>query len=92
LFRNNLGDVPVNSFKAYIGHTLGAAGIIESIFCFESMRKNVLIKTHGCDNPGTVEKVNVILQNQEKELNEVLKTASGFGGSNTAVLFRKNNE
>ncbi|MCD4682565.1 MAG: hypothetical protein K8R86_04710, partial [Bacteroidales bacterium] len=82
LARNNLSKIPVNSFKGFIGHTLGAAGIIESIFCFESMRKNKLIKTYGLDNTGTAEKINVITENKQQPVNKALKTASGFGGSN----------
>jgi len=87
--RNNLTQIPVNSFKGFIGHTLGAAGVIESIFCFESMRKNTLIKTYGLENPGTVENINVLIENRQKPVIKVLKTASGFGGSNAAILFKK---
>ena len=87
--RTGLNAVPVNSFKGYIGHTLGAAGIIESIFCFESMRRDLLIKTFGFENPGTVKEINVIDENKPAAVNRVLKTASGFGGSNAAILFEK---
>ena len=90
--RCNLNHVPVNSFKGYIGHTLGAAGVIESIFCFESMRKNLLVKTYGFDNPGTIEKINVVSQNISTKVQKVLKTASGFGGSNAVILFNKKDE
>jgi 3-oxoacyl-[acyl-carrier-protein] synthase-1 len=87
LDRNNLNNIPVNSFKGYIGHTLGATGLIESIFCFESMRKNMLVKTYGFENHGTVKKINVINETKTAQVNRVLKTASGFGGSNAAILF-----
>jgi 3-oxoacyl-[acyl-carrier-protein] synthase-1 len=90
--RCSLNHVPVNSYKGYIGHTLGAAGVIESIFCFESMRKKLLVKTYGFENPGTSEYLNVIGHNISKSVNVVLKTASGFGGSNALVLFNKHNE
>lgn len=87
--RINLNAVPVNSFKGYIGHTLGAAGLIESIFCFESMRKNMLIKSYGFENSGTVKEIKVINKTRSSQVNKVLKTASGFGGSNAAILFEK---
>lgn len=90
LERNSLNDIPVNSYKGYIGHTLGAAGLIESIFCFESMRNNMLIKSYGFENQGTVKKINVINITKSAQLNTVLKTASGFGGSNAAILFKMN--
>lgn len=87
--RTGLNNVPVNSYKGYIGHTLGAAGIIESIYSFETMRNNLLIGTAGYETPGTVEELNVIKQNTTVNVKHVLKTASGFGGSNAAILFRK---
>ncbi len=91
LARNNLAKTPVNSFKGFIGHTLGAAGIVESVFCFESMRQSILIKTYGLENTGTAEKINVITENKQQPVNKVLKIASGFGGSNAAILFKKTN-
>jgi len=87
--RCGLNPIPVNSYKGYIGHTLGAAGVIESIFCFETMRKNLLVKTFGFENPGTTEKLNVVDRNIARVTNRVLKTASGFGGSNAVILFEK---
>jgi 3-oxoacyl-[acyl-carrier-protein] synthase-1 len=90
--RCNLSHVPVNSYKGYIGHTLGAAGVIESIFCFETIRKNLLVKTYGFEELGTTESLNVIDRNISKPINNVLKTASGFGGSNAVVLFKKEDE
>lgn len=89
--RNGLNDIPVNSYKGYIGHTLGAAGVIESIFCFETMRNGKLIKTLGFENPGTVKKINIIKETKPAKVNRVLKTASGFGGSNAAILFEMKN-
>jgi len=90
--RCNLSHIPVNSYKGYIGHTLGAAGVIESILCFETMRKNLLVKTYGFEEPGTTENLNVIGRNVSKQINNVLKTASGFGGSNAVILFSKHDE
>ncbi|MEZ5198912.1 MAG: beta-ketoacyl synthase N-terminal-like domain-containing protein [Bacteroidales bacterium] len=87
--RAGLNAVPVNSYKGYIGLTLGAAGIIESVYSFETMRNNLLIKTAGYEIPGTIEKINVVAENTTANVNHVLKTASGFGGSNAAILFRK---
>jgi 3-oxoacyl-[acyl-carrier-protein] synthase-1 len=53
------------------------------------MRRDLLIKTFGFENPGTVKEINVIDENKPAAVNKVLKTASGFGGSNAAVLFEK---
>jgi len=80
-------EVPLNSLKGYIGHTLGAAGAIESIISIHSILKGKLIKTLGFQTPGVAEKINVISETRECELNNCLKVASGFGGCNAAVIF-----
>jgi len=89
-YRSKLNNVPVNSYKGYIGHTLGAAGIIETIYSLCSMNTNKLIKTYGFKDFGVAEPINIIARNENKELNRVLKTASGFGGCNVAMLIEKN--
>ncbi len=82
-------DIPLNSLKGYYGHTLGASGLLETIIGIESLHNNTLIASLGFDELGVSEPINVIQKTQEKELNIFLKTASGFGGSNTAALFKK---
>ncbi len=87
--RLGLQDVPTNSFKAYFGHTLGAAGIIEVIMSMISMEKNILFKSLGFSEEGTSQTINIIRENEAKQVNVVLKTASGFGGGNAALLLKK---
>lgn len=82
-----LQHVPVNSLKAYWGHTLGAAGIIECIAGIHSIKESVLIKTLGYTEHGVSEQINVIKENKNTEIKNFLKTASGFGGSNAAAYF-----
>lgn len=89
LDRHGMIDIPVNSHKGFWGHTLGAAGIIESIAAIHSMYNNILIPTVGYENLGVSKKLNVIKQIGEKELNCVMKIASGFGGINSASIFKK---
>jgi 3-oxoacyl-[acyl-carrier-protein] synthase I len=84
-----MGHVPVNSFKGYFGHTLGAAGIIESIAAIYSLKENVLFKTLGFKKSDVSDNVNVINKTEKVNLRNCLKTASGFGGCNAAVLFSK---
>jgi 3-oxoacyl-[acyl-carrier-protein] synthase-1 len=86
-----LNHVPVNSLKAYWGHTLGAAGIIESIAGIHSIKENCLIKSLGYSEHGVSEDINVIRDYKEQEIKNFLKTASGFGGSNAAVYFSELN-
>ena len=86
---SKLNEVPLNSFKGYWGHTLGAAGVIESAAAVHSLRNNLLLRSAGFDEPGVPEKINVIGENLHAELNTCLKTASGFGGCNAAMIFEK---
>lgn len=84
-----LEDKPVNSFKGYIGHTLGAAGIIESVLGIESLVGEVLFPSMGFENPGVSKELNVIRKIKPAPLKNCLKLASGFGGSNAAVIYQK---
>lgn len=87
--RAGLGNVPLNSFKGYVGHTLGAAGVIESAMCLQSMRKNTLFRSAGFEELGVSIGLNIINEHQRAEIRNCLKTGSGFGGSNAAVIFQK---
>ena len=92
LNRMHLGNVPVNSLKGYYGHTLGASGLLETIVGMHSLYNNTLYASYGFDELGVSKFINVIEKTTPKELHVFLKTASGFGGSNTAVLYKKVNQ
>lgn len=85
----HLEHVPMNSLKSYFGHTLGAAGIIESVVTLESMRNNTLIGTYNYSSPGTSKPIHIIDKTQIATLTNCLKTAAGFGGCNAAIAFSK---
>lgn len=85
--RAGLQDVPVNSYKGYWGHTLGATGIIDSLMGIYSVKNSVLFKTEGFSEPGTSNPLNVISSTIRKEVSSCLKIGSGFGGCNAAVIF-----
>ena len=82
-------SIPLNSLKGYYGHTLGASGLLETIIGIESLYHNTLIASMGFDELGVTYPINVIKKTIKKELNIFLKTASGFGGTNTAILLKK---
>jgi 3-oxoacyl-[acyl-carrier-protein] synthase I len=82
-------SVPVNSLKGYYGHTLGAAGLIESIISIQSLKENLVIPTRGFKNPGVTQPVNICSALYRSSLQNCLKTASGFGGCNAAMVFSK---
>ena len=86
--RLGLQKVPVHSLKAYWGHTLGAAGIIESIAQIESMRKQILLPTLGYKQHGVSEPINVTSNTEKASVQYALKLASGFSGVNSSVVFQ----
>ena len=85
----SLETVPVNSLKGFYGHTLGAAGLIESIISIESLKQNIVLPTKGFEELGVSKNINVCSNIIKKPLKNFLKTASGFGGCNAAVIFSK---
>lgn len=87
--RLGLNNVPMNSLKGYFGHTLGASGLLETIVGMHSLHRNLLFASAGFDTLGVSKPLNVISTTTQKNLNIFLKTASGFGGCNTAALFKK---
>jgi len=90
LQRLGLDHVPVNSFKGYFGHTLGAAGVIETILTAHSMLSGTIYKTLGYDSPGVAAPINIVNTNIKKTLFRSLKMASGFGGCNASLLLERN--
>ncbi len=84
-----LQAAPVNSLKGYYGHTLGAAGLIESIISIQSLKENLIIPTRGFETLGVTQPVNICSSLYEATLQHCLKTASGFGGCNAAMIFSK---
>lgn len=91
LNRLGLENVPVNSLKGFYGHTLGASGLLETIIAIESAQENKLFASLGFDTLGVSQPINVVEKNEDKNIHYFLKTASGFGGCNTAVIFEKVN-
>ncbi|MDX1772866.1 3-oxoacyl-[acyl-carrier-protein] synthase-1 [Oceanihabitans sediminis] len=87
--RLQLGTTPLNSLKGYFGHSLGASGLVETIVGMHSLKNNTLYKSLGFENLGVTQPLHVITKTTNKHINRFLKTASGFGGCNTAVLFEK---
>jgi len=86
-----LGHIPMNSLKGYFGHTLGAAGVVEVVMNAQSLLKGELIPSKGFETLGVSQPVNIIRELEKRSLNRCLKTASGFGGCNAAIILQKEN-
>lgn len=89
LNRAGLEKVPVNSFKGYYGHTLGASALLESVLTKHSLINNELYPSLNFDEIGVSKPLNLIENLKSTPLNYALKTASGFGGCNLALVFKK---
>lgn len=84
-----LQNVPVQSLKPYFGHTMGASGVIETIMAAEELRNQILAGTPGFETLGVPMPLNISRSNVELPSGKplrALKTASGFGGTNAALL------
>lgn len=86
---SGLSEVPINSLKGYFGHTLGAAGILESVFAIQGMKQGLVFNTLGYSDYGVPDQVMINDKLTRKEQNFIIKTASGFGGCNAVVVFSK---
>lgn len=87
--RMELQNVPLNSMKGYYGHCLGASGLLESIISMESALNNMVIPSKNFEEIGVSKDLNIIKENQPAEIKYILKTASGFGGCNAAIVLEK---
>lgn len=76
----------MNSLKGYIGHTLGASGVVESILSAEQLRRGILFGTAGFAALGTPCRLNATAEHRTFPMRHCLKTASGFGGCNAAIV------
>jgi 3-oxoacyl-[acyl-carrier-protein] synthase-1 len=90
LHHAGLNQVPVNSLKGYYGHTLGAAGLIEAIISMQAMKTGVVLPTKGYETCGVSMPVNVTNTLLQAPSAHFLKTVSGFGGCNAAMVFNLN--
>jgi len=84
-----LDTVPTHSFKGYLGHTLGAAGVVESAMIIESLKRQQLIPSAGFSESGVSQALNITTAPEAATIDYVLKTASGFGGCNAAAIWGK---
>ena len=87
--RAGLIDVPVNALKGYFGHTMGAAGILESILSMRAVDAGIVLPTRGFTELGVSRPVKVSAEAGVTDRKAFVKLLSGFGGVNGALLFRK---
>ncbi len=87
--RAGLSQVPVNALKGYYGHTMGAAGVLESILSMRAIDDANILATKGFDRIGVTHPLVLSNENKPTEKKAFIKLLSGFGGCNAAILFAK---
>ena len=90
LFGNDLETMSMSSTKSAIGHLLGGAGAVESIFCILAMRDQIVPPTLNLDNPsdGCIGVDLVPHKAKERQVRAVLNNSFGFGGTNASLIFK----
>jgi 3-oxoacyl-[acyl-carrier-protein] synthase II len=90
VFGDRAYQIPVSSSKSMIGHTIGAAGAIESIITIMSIGNGILTPTINLDFPDPELDLDYVPNVcREKEINVALSNSFGFGGHNATLVFRK---
>jgi 3-oxoacyl-[acyl-carrier-protein] synthase II len=90
LFGNNIANLSMSSTKSAIGHLLGGAGAVETIFCILAMRDQIAPPTLNLDNPSEgVEGVDLVPHKaKERKIKAVLNNSFGFGGTNASLVLK----
>ena len=91
IFGDHADDLSITANKSMIGHTLGAAGAIESIITILTMREGCVPPTINLENPDPAgEGLNLTpIVAQRRDVPIALSNSFGFGGQNTALIFRR---
>ncbi|MDO4223540.1 MAG: beta-ketoacyl synthase N-terminal-like domain-containing protein [Acinetobacter sp.] len=84
------GNVPpISSTKSMTGHSLGAAGVQEAIYCLLMMQNNFIapnINVTELDDDAKA--FDIVQQTREAKLNAVMSNSFGFGGANACLIFK----
>ena len=85
IHRAELQDIPVNALKGYVGHTLGAAGIMETILCMKAVDDHTVLGTRGYEEVGVSGRIQLSSKHHSTIKTSFIKQLSGFGGCNAAL-------
>lgn len=90
VFKEKAYKTPISSTKSMTGHLLGAAGAIEAVFSVLSIRDQVCPPTINYENPDPECDLDYVPNTARAHaINVVLSNAFGFGGTNSALVFRR---
>lgn len=89
--QSGLQTVPVNALKGFYGHTLGAAGLLETVASMAAADDGTVLATRGFQELGVSGRIQVVRENGATHKHRFIKMISGFGGGNAAILCEKAN-
>ena len=87
--RAGLADIPVNAYKGCYGHTMGAAGVLETILSMAALDDQTILATQGFEELGVSGHISLSASHQSTSKSAFVKMLSGFGGCNAALLFEE---
>ena len=87
--RAGLADIPVNAYKGSYGHTMGAAGVLETILSMAALDDQTILATQGFEELGVSGHISLSASHQSTSKSAFVKMLSGFGGCNAALLFEE---
>lgn len=90
--RAGLSDLPANAYKSFWGHTMGAAGILETIISMKAIDDDTILGTRGFSELGVSGKMNICAENRPTDKKGFIKMLSGFGGCNATIWAAKKTE
>ncbi len=81
---------PISSTKSQTGHTLGAAGALESIFSLLMLKNSFISKTLNLSSSiDEGESLDLVSEVRDQDLDAVMNNSFGFGGTNVSLVFEK---
>lgn len=83
--RAGLSDLPANAYKSFWGHTMGAAGILETIISMKAIDDDTILGTRGFSELGVSGEMNICAENRPTDKKGFIKMLSGFGGCNATI-------
>lgn len=90
--RAGLSELPANAYKSFWGHTMGAAGILETIISMKAIDDDTILGTRGFSELGVSGKMNICAENRPTDKKGFIKMLSGFGGCNATIWATKDPE
>ncbi|WP_298430397.1 beta-ketoacyl-ACP synthase I [Ottowia sp.] len=81
---------PFSSTKSLTGHSLGATGVQEAIYCLLMLQKGFIAGSVNVDTPdAAVGDLPLVTATREAPLRQALSNSFGFGGTNASLVLRR---